>query len=236
MSLILLSLVRRCGHGRLCAMSDSLLLADAATRDDLRTFVQRLQRAGEPELRLVTKGRTLAVFGCTQAPQGLLDAVPVVLVSRGFALAEAPMKPIDVTVEGRALLDRFARMEAEQTPVPVLELPDAHAFAAWAGVLPPVSGWQRRGAVDAASLRAVAAEGIARVAVALPEQPGEAVVRRVRAEVWGAEIAPGIPAAAAFAAETMGFLGDAAAELSASISWVRLTTARGHVLVRGLLG
>src|SRR5690606_41731261 len=62
------------------------------------------------------------------------------------------------------------------------------------------------------SLRAVASEGIARVAAALPEQPGDPVVHRVRSEVWGAPVADGVPAGAAFAAEAMGFLGDRSEE------------------------
>lgn len=214
-------------------MSDPLLFADVATRDDLRILLERLQRSGEAEVRLVTRGRVLAVYGCTQAPRGITDPVPVVLVMRAFALADEPARPVDATVEGRALLDRLARLG----PVGrTLELPDAAALAAWAGVLPPVSGWRPRGVIDADSLAAVAAEGIRRVAAALPEQPGEAVVNRVRGEVWGAEVAPGVPAAAAFAAETMGFLGEADVRISSSLTWIRLSSERGHVLVRGFPG
>lgn len=214
-------------------MSGPLVFADAATRDDLRIFLQRLQRAGEAEVRVVSRGPVLAVFGCTQAPRGIMDPLPVVLVTRAFALAKAPEKAVDATVLGRALLDRLARTGPVGREI---ELPEVPAFAAWAGVLPPRSGWQARGAIDAASLREVAAEGIARVAAALPEQPGEAVVHRVRSEVWGAEIAPGIPAAAAFAAEAMGFLGAEPLAVAGSLTWTRLTSARGHVLVRGILG
>lgn len=214
-------------------MSDPLLFADVATRDDLRILLERLQRSGEPEVRLVTRGRVLAVYGCTQAPRGITDPVPVVLVMRAFALADEPARPVDATVEGRALLDRLARLG----PVGrALEVPDVAALAAWAGVLPPVSGWRPRGRIDVSSLRAVAEEGIRRVAAALPDQPGEAVVHRVRADVWGAEVAPGVPAAAAFAAEAMGFLGEADVRVSASLTWIRLSSERGHVLVRGFPG
>lgn len=214
-------------------MSDTLPLADAATRDDLRILLQRLQRSGEPEVRLVTRGRALAVYGCTQTPRGITDPVPVVLVMRAFALRAEPAEPIDVTVQGRAVLDRIARLGLVGLE---LELPDVPAMAAWAGVLPPLAGWRAGGAIDADSLRAVAAEGIARVAAALPEQPGEAVVHRVRSGVWGAEIAPGVPAAAAFAAEVAGFLGEAPLRVAASLTWTRLTSERGHVLVRGIVG
>ncbi|QAB18030.1 hypothetical protein Leucomu_08955 [Leucobacter muris] len=215
-------------------MAATLPLADHATRDDLRIFLERLLRAGEAEVRLMTRGPALAVYGCTQAPRGITDPVPVVLVMRAFALAEAPAEAVDATVQARALLDRIARLGIVGL---ALDVPDVTAMAAWAGVLPPVSGWTAAGAVDAASLASVAEQGIARVSAALPQDPGEAVVERVRASVWGSEISPGLPAAAAFAAEVMGFLRDEDRVLvSRSVTWTRLTMTRGHVLVRSLLG
>jgi hypothetical protein len=181
------------------------MLADVATRDDLRIFLERLLRAGQAEVRLVTRGSVLAVYGCTQMPRGITDPVPVVLVMRAFALAEEPEEAVDVTVQARAILDRIARLGIVGRSI---DLPDVTAMAAWAGVLPPTSGWQVLGAVDPESLARVAAEGIGRVAALLPADPGDAVVQRVRASVWGTEIAPGLPAAVAFAAEALGFLGD----------------------------
>ena len=218
-------------------MADTLHLVDAATRDDLRIFLERLLRAGEGEVRLLTRGTTLAVYGCTQAPRGITDPVPVVLVMRAFGLAEDPAaggQGIDITVQARALLDRIARLGIIGR---ALELPDMTVMAAWAGVLPPLSGWAATGEIDATSLAAVAAEGIERVAAALPADPGDAVVQKVRASVWGLEIAPGLPAAAAFAAETLGFLrGEERLRMSRSVTWTRLTSDKGHVLVRSLLG
>lgn len=215
-------------------MPTTLEFADRAARDDLRTYVERLLRVGKSEVRLVQRGRVLAVFGCTQAPAGLLDQVPVVLVLRSFALSTAVPDRPDLVVTGRSLLDRLARTD----PLGVrLELPEVETTAAWAGVLPPVSGWRAEGTVDASSLSAVAADGMRRIADALPESPGEAVVRTVRRTVWGSEIAPGLPAAAAFAAESMGFLGgDGPMRMSSTLTWRRITGDRGEVLVRTLLG
>lgn len=216
------------------AMPATLSLADAATRDDLKIFLERLLRAGQPEVRIVSRGAVLAVFGCTQAPRGITDPVPVVLVMRAFALATSTEPDVDTTVEARALLDRIARLGFIGRE---LELPVPSPMAAWAGVLPPTSGWIPAGSLDAVSVRGVALEGIDRVAAALPADPGEAVVHRVRATVWGLEMAPGVPAAAAFAAETLGFLADdAPVHIARSLTWTRLSAARGHVLVRSLLG
>lgn len=222
------------GVARLSIVQEQLHLADAHTRDDLRVFLERLLRSGQPEVRLVTRGDALAVFGCTQSPASLMDPVPVVLVMRAFQLRSAPSEPVDSTVAARALLDRIARMSEEDL---TLLLPDTLLTATWAGVLPPLSGWQAVGVLEAASLSEAAEHGISRVAQLLPEQPGEAVVRKVRAEVWGAEIAPGVPAAAAFAAESMGFLKkEDHVLLAQTLTWTRLTTARGQVIVRALLG
>lgn len=214
-------------------MAATLALLDHATRDDLRIFLERLQRAGKPEVRLVTRGDVLAVYGCTQAPMGITDSVPVVLVMRAFELAHTPELPIDVTVQARALLDRIARLGIIGLG---LELPDVPAMAAWAGVLPPAADWEPVGAIDAPSLAEVAEAGIARVAQALPQDPGEAVVHKVRGTVWGTEVAPGVPAAAAFAAEALGFLGEEPVRVARTLTWTRLSTARGHVVVRALLG
>ncbi len=215
-------------------MSQSLELADHATRDDLRVYLERLAKAGEPEVRIASRGGALAVYGCTQAPEGLLDEAPVVLVMRAFALSAAPAARLDETVQARALLDRLARMGLVGLR---LELPDATVASAWAGVLPPTGGWEPVGALDAPSLAEAARQGIERIAAALPESPGDAVVRAVRREVWGAEVAPGVPAAAAFAAEALGFLREEReARLARSLTWLRLSTGRGHVLVRGPRG
>lgn len=246
-------------------VTSQLQLLDQASRDDLRVFLERLGRVGQSEVRIVTRGSVLAVFGCTQAPAGLLDTVPVVLVLRSISLApqEASQRGsragvpagavptgavsagavpagavsedgLDVTVSGRALLDRIARMASDEL---LLDVPDTVVTASWAGVLPPVTGWEAAGVVDATSLATVAAEGIERVASVLPDNPGDALVRKVRAEVWGNEIAPGLPASVAFAAETMGFLrGESHARLAKTLTWTMVSTSRGQVLVRSLLG
>lgn len=221
-------------------MSVSLRIADHATRDDLKIYLERLLRVGRAEVRIVTRGPVLAVFGCTQAPEGITDPVPVILVLRAFGLAHDHERPIDLVVTARALLDRITRMGRIGLD---LELPETEVTVAWAGILPPTDGWQVSGAIDTASLSEVAEAGIRRIASALPDAPGDAVVRRVRREVWGSEIAPGLPAAAAFAAESLGFLGARdpegpalPARFSETLTWKRLAMPRGEVLIRTLLG
>lgn len=215
------------------SQTPDLNFVDGASRNDLLIFLQRLETAGLPETRLVTRNTTLAVFGSTQAPSGLLDNTDLVLVHRAFELAEQPAKDIDVLVQTRALLDRLNRPEAIS---PGLPLPPVHVTAAWAGVLPPTQGWLADGKVDARSLAEVARMGAERVASALPEQPGQALVDRARKNVWSATVAPGVPAAAAFALESLGLLSDQQeVRLLRSRNWVRLSTGHGDVFVRSLV-
>ena len=219
------------------AITHSIQFADRATRDDLQNFLTRLSRTGEGEVRVQSRGPVLAVYGCTQSPMGILDDSPVVLVMRTCELAELNDSEIDTVFEVRAFTDRLARLTGDDLS---LTLPDVTVTAAWAGVLPPQSGWMASGAVDAASLATVAEQGMARVAESVPSDAGDPVVQKVRRSVWGSEIAPGIPAAAAFAAESLGFLvGVDRMLLSRVQNWTRLSSPNGHVILRhgkGIVG
>ncbi len=85
-----------------------------------------------------------------------------------------------------------------------------------------------------AGFAAAAREGITEVATAIPEGTGEQIVHRVRSEVWGRPLpeAAHLPSGAAFALESLGFLGDDVVQQFATGPWIRLSTARGHVLVK----
>ncbi|MGO3147624.1 MAG: hypothetical protein ACTIJ6_08090 [Leucobacter sp.] len=219
------------------AITHSIQFADRATRDDLQNFLTRLSRIGEGEIRVQRRGSVLAVYGCTQSPAGILDDSPVVLVMRTCELTETNDAEIDTVFEVRAFTDRLARLTGDDL---ALTLPDVTVTAAWAGVLPPKSGWMRSGVVDAASLASVAEQGMARVAESVPSDAGDPVVQKVRRLVWSSEIAPGIPAAAAFAAEGLGFLvGVDRMLLTHANSWTRLSSPNGHVILRhskGIVG
>jgi hypothetical protein len=231
-------------------MTPSFALRDALALGDLQTFLGRSARIDDGAVRLIGSGGVLAVYTCVLQPAGLLDRAPTVLGLRTFA-AET-QAPVDSVVPIRALLDRLARLEGPATgspgqPVGVLVPPDT-ATAPWAGISPPRSGWERLPEIGADALRTAARAGIDEVAAAVPTGIGEQIVTRVRAEVWGRPVAgaPDVVAGGAFAAYGLGFLGPdpepaaavddaepAVAVLRAG-SWTRLTTARGHVLVRRL--
>ncbi|MFT2751606.1 hypothetical protein [Clavibacter sp. Sh2088] len=231
-------------------MTPSFALRDALALGDLQTFLGRSARVDDGAVRLIGSGGVLAVYTSVLQPAGLLDRAPTVLGLRTFA-AET-QAPVDSVVPIRALLDRLARLEGPATgspgePVGVLVPPDT-ATAPWAGISPPRAGWERVADVPAAALRAAARAGIDEVAAAVPSGIGEQIVSRVRGEVWGRPVdgAPDVVAGGAFAAYSLGFLGpDPAPDAEADDGevpvavfrtgpWTRLTTSRGHVLVRRL--
>lgn len=208
-------------------MSARLLFADAHAAADALTFAGRCARLGDGAVRLQAAGGALAMTAAPLAPRGLMDATPTVLVMRAHSV-DAELS-CDLVVEASAL-----RPAGDDSTAVVL--PDSALSPAWAGISPPRSGWVGGDGIAASELAARAQGGIAAVAEALPADPGEDVVRSVRARVWGEpDSALGhLPRGAAFAAFAMGFVvGEETARVYRSGQWTRLTLNRGHVLVRG---
>ncbi|NQX10090.1 hypothetical protein HQQ80_00425 [Microbacteriaceae bacterium VKM Ac-2855] len=218
-------------------MSPSFSLADPLSLSDLRVFLGRSARVEDGAVRMIADANVLAVYTPVLYPRGILDRSATVLGLRVFALTETT--GFDRVVPIRALSDRLARLQwepggADGKPVLLPEGEDATA-GVWAGISPPRGGWQRSATADAAVLERVARAGIDEIAAAVPTGVGEQIVTRVRSTVWGRPIDEfaELPAGAAFAAFALGFL-DAADPVAVfqSGAWHRLTSRRGHVLVR----
>jgi hypothetical protein len=211
--------------------------AVATAFDDLAVFIARAKRV-DPDgaARLTVTGDVLAVT-VAAAPRGCGSTV---LGMRVVALAEAlaTTRGFDVTVSLSALTDRFSRgtNQLQVPPVQVLDVP-------WAGMAPPRSRWRPVGALSAADLEATVRAGIDEVARTTPVDAGAAVIATIRRSVWGAPLtwvpipagSPPLPSAAAFGLDALGFLGDDDPELFGNGAWWRLSTVRGHVLVRSAL-
>jgi hypothetical protein len=229
-------------------MSDSFTLGDVASLDDLRVFLGRAARIEDGSVRLIAGSGVLAVYVAVLYPAGLLDETPTVLALRTFALVTAEgdeTDAFDVVVPIASLASRLERardgigeiasdVEPAATRPVTISLPMSVASATWAAISPPRGGWHPLPSTEAGLLDAAARAGIDEIASAVPDAVGEAIVRRVRTEVWSRPI-PGlehVPAGAGFAALSMGFLGDDAVRILETGPWTRLTTARGHVLVR----
>lgn len=217
----------------------SLLLGGPAAAD-LATYVARARRLDPGgAMRLVASGQSLAAYVSPVHGSG----GPTVLGLRVLALAEPA--DVDTTVYLAAVTDRLARVAPGGSPtadvVPLALPPVQVSDAGWAGMSPPRGGWEPVGALTRATLDAAARQGAAQIAAGAPEGSGASAVARLRALVWAREVpgVPGLPAGAAFVAEALGFL-RAASEpddvaLLAHGVWRRLSTSRGHVLVRPAL-
>ncbi len=218
-------------------MTDSFTLVDSLALGDLQVFLGRAARIDDGSVRLIGGAGVLAVYVAVLHPSGLLDESPTVLGLRTFALTS--QEPFDIVVPIRSLLGRVDAMQESAgldvgEPV-TITIPMTVNTVTWAAISPPRGGWHPLPNVEGALLDATARAGIEEVAAAIPESVGEQVVRKVRSEVWGREVEgyDYIPAGAAFAAVSLGFLGESdTVNLYESGPWTRLTTKRGHILVK----
>lgn len=222
-------------------MSQTFSLVDSLSLGDLQVFLSRAQRVEDGSVRLIAGSGVLAVYVAVLVPSGLLDQSPTVLGLRTFALTTADATAtdsFDVVVPVRSLLERVNRLQGQVSdpiaPVTV-SLPMQVNTVTWAAISPPRGGWKALESVETSVLEAVAKSGIDEVASALPSGTGEQIVQRVRSEVWGHPIAglEYVPAGAAFAGLSLGFLGGAEPiRIYETGPWTRLTSVRGHVLVK----
>ena len=141
----------------------------------------------------------------------------------------------DVVVPLESLAFRIERAIDAHTEGPVeVSLPAQSPSIQWAAVTPPRDGWRRRLGVSTQLLSEAAKNGVSQVAEAIPENAGEAVVQKVRAEVWGQPLGKkkSIPWAAGFAADALGFVDDKSLGVHSVDNWIRLTSKNGYVLVK----
>ncbi|GGC85304.1 hypothetical protein GCM10011512_10210 [Tersicoccus solisilvae] len=239
-------------------MSLTLTFADPRTAADLHTFVARARQVDDGGIRLAVTGSVLAATVCVLRPPGFGESGPTVLGLRTMALADDAADGLDVTVPLGAVADRLARTaeNADDAARRRLPVPPTTLTEPWAGIAAPRRGWERLGAVSTAALRGAARHGIELVRDALPQDAGSAVLHTVRRAVLARSlldssaagsfdaVADRVPVAAAYAAELLGFLpvaprsadaatsDDADAVVLAQGRWLRLSTARGHVLVK----
>ncbi|MBO9577917.1 MAG: hypothetical protein J7480_04000 [Microbacteriaceae bacterium] len=216
----------------------TLLLAAPEAPSDLDTFLGRAVQVQDGSARIVAAGGVLAVYVPVLFPSGLLDDSATILGLRTFALAEGSADA-DAVVPMASLRARAAAAAGRPDGFE-LGVPTPVYSVTWAGVVPPRTGWQSRDTpIESPVLAAVAEAGIREVADTLPANAGEAIVRQVRAAVWGEPIpgAAALPKGVALAAAALGFLPPDGAEPDVGAvyevgPWTRLTLSRGHVLVK----
>ena len=217
-------------------MSQQFTLIDSLAVDDLATFLGRAARLEDGSTRLIAGSHVLAVYTAAFYPSGLHDDTPTVLGLRTFALADDAT--FDVVVPLRSMLDRLARLRNTLTDAATevaVSLPLEVNTQVWAAISPPRGGWTTLADLPGSVLESVANAGIQEVKEAVGTESGQSIVSRVRHEVWNRPIDgfEHVPAAAAFAAHSLGFLGEGDhARVLETGPWTRLTTSRGHVLIR----
>lgn len=217
-------------------MSQQFTLVDSLALGDLATFLGRAARVEDGSTRLIAGSGVLAVYTAVFYPSGLHDDTPTVLGLRTFALADGAK--FDVVVPLRSMLDRLARLQSTPADVGapvVVSLPLEVNTVVWAAISPPRGGWTGLDDLPGSVLESVADAGIREVKDAVGTESGSSIVQRVRHEVWNRPIEgfEHVPAGAAFAAHSLGFLGEGdEVRVLETGPWTRLTTSRGHVLVR----
>jgi hypothetical protein len=219
----------------------ALQLAEVREAEAFAAFLTRLLRWDKAAVvRLQAAGGVLAVFG--QPPFG------GVLAIRTAELA-APAD-LDATVSAGQLLDGI------DEPSGIVGVPASVTGPAWAGLLPPRTGWRRvEGLPPVDDVRAAAAAGVAefrsRTERLAQQDRTRTALDAIADDIWSRQLgATGLPLRAVHAAHALGFLrparlpvptpvpssrgaapDDAFALLTAG-PWLRLRTPFGSVAVR----
>lgn len=196
---------------------------------DLATYLGRARKANpDGSVRLQVVGSLLVTTVAVIEGSGLMGE-GTVLGMRVVAIA--PSDAVDATVSFASVSDRLARDGAGS----VLSVPPTTVRAPWSGLTPPRDGWEPVGKLDGAAVDSIARQGISQVAEGTPDGAGAHAIDALRRRTWAAmsDTAPPIAAGLAFGAHVLGFtVAGEPASISAHGRWTRLSTDRGHVLVR----
>jgi hypothetical protein len=200
-----------------------LTFADPGEAAALAAFLGRLLRWEKAAaVRVQAGGGVLGVFA-----RPARFEVFAVLTARLLEPAET-----DVTVSAGELLEQID--EAGETA----GLPAEVTGPAWAGLLPPRSGWRRVADLPAVGVRQRAAGVVAEFRERTEELPSaERTRERVDAlaeEIWDRRLSgTALPLRAVHAAHALGFLhGEEAPSLYDTGPWLRLRTRFGSVIAR----
>ena len=214
------------------AVTQQIDFGDPSGLSDLATFISRARVAlPDGAIRLQVPGRGLLVVTVAVLEGSGVLGDGTVLGLRAVHVRDAT-PGIDATVAFASITDRLARHHGTET---TLSVPPTTVSPPWAGLTPPREGWERVGALEAADVTSAAEQGIADVAEGTPDGAGGAAVTALRRRVWGemTRTVPPIAAGLAFGAHVLGFVREGEPTAVATCGrWTRLSTSRGHVLVR----
>lgn len=211
--------------------SEALIFDDTTAVQDLKSLINRAKNIQDDAASLVARGTALAVYVPVLTPDSLGSGQFTILGMRVHRLAEPAA--LTACYSLASIRDRLARMSDNSRE---FSLPPVEEYPSWAGIQVPVSGWKAVGEVQNSVLADAARVGITAVADALPENPGKPVIAQVRQRIWSStqpDTEPALPLGAAFAMETLGFLdAGGVSAVYGQGTWLRVTSTRGHVLLR----
>ena len=218
-------------------MVQRLTLADSLSLGDLHTYLQRAGRVEDGSVRLIAGSGILAVYTAILYPRGILDESPTVLGLRTFALsrprtstwscrcgrsssASCGHAPSSATTTSRA------RDDAQPPEVNTVT---------WAGISPPQGRLARARRDGCRDPRVRGPRGHRRGRHRDPR--GHRRAARAARALRGLgsrrrQASSTCPRARRSRAFSLGFLGDDPVRLFETGPWTRLTSRRGHVLVR----
>ena len=215
----------------------SFLPANDDERQALRGYLTRLLALDtRASVRLQAAGAVLGVWG--GPPLDVVTLRPVALAaSTDPTTSSDAFDTFDATVSAARLLDRLdAEADLAGSAVPI-ELPSPVPGPAWAGLLPPRSGWESLATVPTGAVHDAVRVGVdafaRRVDLIPQDQRSRGQLDTIAAEVWGRPVVAGVPLRAAHAAELVGLLGrDGEVTALANGSWRRLACPGGSVALR----
>lgn len=211
--------------------SEALIFDDPSTVHDLRNLINRAKSIDAEAAQLMARDTALAVYVPVLAPTNLGSGEFTILGMRVHRLAEPAQLTACYSVA--SIQDRLARMADTSRE---FTLPPVPEFPSWTGIQVPVSGWEPVSRISDVVLAEAARAGISAVADALPANPGKPVIAQVRQRIWSSpqpDTEPALALGAAFAMETLGFLApQGQSTVFRNGSWLRVTSSRGHVLLR----
>jgi hypothetical protein len=197
---------------------------------DLATFVGRAKQvAPDGAVRLQLVGPLLVTTVAVLEGSGLLGEGTVLGLRAVRVVTEGAL---DATVALAAVSDRLARADATTR---TLSVPPAEVRVPWAALTAPRAGWETVGRISCEALDSLARQGIQEVAEGTPDVAGGAAVAALRRRVWSAmsDTVPPVAAGLALGAHVLGFTAQGEdATVASQGRWTRLSTSRGHVLMR----
>lgn len=209
-------------------MTNVLTLPDDNARADLVTFLKRALQFSDQGVRFRSHAGLALVSVPVTASSGLMDVGSTILGMRVMRLStEAEFDSVVTVAASISALEDGAD----------LELSSGVNVPAWAAISPPRSGWEHVGDVDVQTVKAAAETTHSEVTRLLPDSAGEAIVRRVRREVWADPVhaMPDLTRGSAVALDGLGFLARGPVRVTASGPWVRASTPLGDVLEKRAL-